>query len=157
MASNTQENENAEDLLMLFDTDVDNELFELNDSIDDSHLLTSTEPQSKNETQVTSDQEKEIQVTTTNLKPNFQSSVLSQDAAPYNSHPTPETIMDEALKRNVASGYLHNVSPVKNGNYFDFQLQMKHKTSRGVYFSPPTHKNFSEYSKCNNPVEIKKV
>ena len=64
--------------------------------------------------------------------------------------------MDKILQPGVATGYVHNVSPIKNGKYFDFQLQMKHKTVRAVCFSPPKRKYFSEYSTSNTPVEIKK-
>ena len=50
------------------------------------------------------------------------------------NHPTPETTVDKTLQPGVATGYVHNVSPIKNGKYFDFQLKMKHKTVRAVCF-----------------------
>jgi len=56
----------------------------------------------------------------------------------------------------VATGYVHDVSPITNDKYFDFQLQMKQKTARAVCFSPPKRKYFSDYSASNTPVEIKK-
>ena len=65
--------------------------------------------------------------------------------------------MDRILQSAVATGYVHNVSQIKNGKYFDFQLQTKHKTVRAVFFSPPKRKYFSKYSKSNVPVELRKV
>ena len=35
-------------------------------------------------------------------------------------------------KNTEVVGYLHNVSPVKEGHFFDFQLQSKDKYLRGV-------------------------
>ena len=72
------------------------------------------------------------------------------------NHPTPETTVEKTRQPGIATGYVHNVSPIKNDKYFDFQLQMKHKTVRAVCFSPPKRKYFSEYSTSNTPVEIKK-
>ncbi|CAH3167388.1 unnamed protein product, partial [Pocillopora meandrina] len=77
--------------------------------------------------------------------------------SPCNNHTTPETTVDKILQSAVATGYVHNVSQIKNGKYFDFQLQTKHKTIRAVCFSPPKRKYFSKYSKSNVPVELRKV
>ena len=53
-------------------------------------------------------------------------------------------------------GYLHNISPLKKGRYFDFQMQTKEKTVRGVCFSPPKLKRFCELSQKSSPVKLKK-
>ena len=53
-------------------------------------------------------------------------------------------------------GYIHNISPIKRDRYFDFELQGKEKTVRGVCFSPPKLKRFSELSSAGSPVKIKK-
>ena len=162
MASNIQDDENVENLLISSDTDMENELSQLFDnSIDDSHLLNYEEQHSNNEGHVTSDQEtaqisEKPEITSTNLKPGLHSSSLSQNEGPCINHPTPETTVDKILQPGVATGYVRNVSPIENGKYFDFQLQMKHKTVRAVCFSPPKRKYFSEYSTSNTPVEIKK-
>ena len=58
--------------------------------------------------------------------------------------------MDKILQSAVATGYVHNVSQIKNGKYFDFWF-------RAVCFSPPKRNYFSKYSKSNVPVEIRKV
>lgn len=156
MASNIPDEENAETLLISSDTDMENELSQLfDDSIDEPRLLNYEEQHSINEGHVTLDQEtaqisEKPKITSTNLKPDLHSSTLSQN------HPTPETTVDKTLQPGVATGCVHNVSPIKNGKYFDFQLQMKHKTVRAVCFSPPKRKYFSEYSTSNTPVEIKK-
>ena len=55
-----------------------------------------------------------------------------------------------------AIGYLHNISPIKKGKYFEFQLQERSKTVRGVCFSPPKWKLFTELGQNNSPVKIKK-
>ena len=39
------------------------------------------------------------------------------------------------LREGKATGYIHNVSPLKN-NHFDFQLQTKNKTIRAACFGP---------------------
>ena len=52
--------------------------------------------------------------------------------------------------------YIHNISPLKKGSYFDCQLQGKEKTDRGVCFSPPKLKRFTSLSEANSPVKIKK-
>ena len=149
MASNIQDEENEENLLISSDTDMENELSQLFDnSIDESHLLNYEEQHSNNEGHVTSDQEtaqisEKPEITSTNLKPDLHSSSLSQNEGPCINHPTPETTVDKILQPGVATGYVHNVSPIENGKYFDFQLQMKHKTVRAVCFSPPKRKYFS--------------
>ena len=61
---------------------------------------------------------------------------------------------DNSLNQGVAIGYVHNISPVKAGNYFDFVLQTKSKTVRAVCFSPPKRKSFVDHS--SGPVQVKK-
>ena len=162
MASNTQDEENAENLLISSDTDMENQLSQLfDDSIDDSHLLNYEEQHRNNEGNVTFHQEtaqisEKPEITSTNLKPDLHSSSLSQNEGPCINHPTPETTVEKTRLPGVATGYVHNVSPIKNDKYFDFQLQMMHKTVRAVCFSPPKRKYFSDYSASNTPVEIKK-
>jgi len=53
-------------------------------------------------------------------------------------------------------GYIHNISSLKKGSYFDFQLQGKYKTVRGVCFSPTQLKRFTSFTKSNSPVKNKK-
>ena len=55
-----------------------------------------------------------------------------------------------------AIGYLHNISPIKKGRYFEFQLQERSKTVRGVCFSPQKRKLFTELDQKESPVKIKK-
>ena len=126
-----------------------------------SHLLNYEEQHSNNEGQVTFHQEtaqisEKPEITSTNLKADLHSSSLSQNEGPCINHPTPETTVDKTRQPGVATAYVYNVSPIKNDKYFDFQLQMKHKTVRADCFSPPKRKYFSEYSTSNTPVEIKK-
>ena len=54
-----------------------------------------------------------------------------------------------------ATGYLHNISPIKKGKYFEFQLQERSKTVRGVCFSPPKRKLFTELGLKDSQVKIK--
>ena len=61
---------------------------------------------------------------------------------------------ENSLKQGVAVGYVHNISPVKAGTYFDFVLQTKSKTVRAVCFSPPKRKSFVDHS--SGPVQVKK-
>lgn len=61
---------------------------------------------------------------------------------------------ENSLNQGVAVGYVHNISPVKAGNYFDFVLQTKSKTVRAVCFSPPKRKSFIDHS--SGPVQVKK-
>lgn len=79
----------------------------------------------------------------------------------------PSNITDPYADKNQSStsssntpaevvGYLHNISPLKKGRYFDFQMQTKDKTVHGVCFSPPKLKRFSELSQKSSPVELKK-
>ena len=160
--SNIQDEENAENLLISSDTDMENELSQLfDDSINESHLLNYEEQHSNNEGHVTSDQEtaqisEKPEITSINFKPDLHSSSLSQNEGPRINHPTPETTVDKTLQPGVATGYVHNVSAIKNGKYFDFQLQMKHKTVRAVCLSPLKRLYFSEYSTKQYSVEIKK-
>ena len=61
-----------------------------------------------------------------------------------------DTVATEAV------GFLHNISPLKKGKYFDFQLQEKDKTVRGVCFSPQKRKLFTDLSDKNSAVAIKR-
>lgn len=61
-----------------------------------------------------------------------------------------------ADKEDEIVGYIHNLSPLKSGKYFDFQLQGKDKTVRGICFSPPKLKRFEEFSNTSSPVKVKK-
>ena len=54
--------------------------------------------------------------------------------------------MENYLNQCVGIGYVHNISPVKAGNYFDFVLQTKSKTICAVCFSPPKRKSFVDHS-----------
>ena len=67
---------------------------------------------------------------------------------------TQKNLCDQATTEFV--GYIHNLSPLKKGSYFDCQLQGKEKTVRGVCFSPPKLKRFTSLSEANSPVKIKK-
>ena len=60
------------------------------------------------------------------------------------------------MKSDEVVGYVHNVSPVKSGCRFDFQLQTQEKNVRGECFSPSYHKRFQEMSKISSPVKLKK-
>ena len=82
MALNTQDEENAESLLISSDRDMENEPLNVGSSIDKSHLLNCEEQHNNNKGHVTSDQEtahisEKPQITTTNLKPELLSSTLS--------------------------------------------------------------------------------
>ena len=61
---------------------------------------------------------------------------------------------ENSLDQGVAVGYVHNISTVKTGNYFDFVLQTKSKTVRAVCFSPNKRKSFIDHS--SGPVQVKK-
>ena len=50
-------------------------------------------------------------------------------------------------------GYIHNVSPIKEGNFFDFQLQSKDKYM-WVCFAPAKRELFQSIK--GNPVRIKR-
>lgn len=63
-------------------------------------------------------------------------------------------LCDQATTEFV--GYIHNLSPLKKGSYFDCQLQGKEKTVQGVCFSPPKLKRFTSLSEANSTVKIKK-
>lgn len=67
---------------------------------------------------------------------------------------TQKNLCDQATTECV--GYIHNLSPLKKGSYFDCQLQGKEKTVRGVCFLPPKLKRFTSLSEANSPVKIKK-
>ena len=67
---------------------------------------------------------------------------------------TQKNLCHQATMEFVA--YIHNISPLKKGSYFDCQLQGKEKTVRGVCFSPPKLKRFTSLSEANSPVKIKK-
>ena len=65
--------------------------------------------------------------------------------------------LSESISSGVAKGYLHNLSPLKkNGGYFDFQIQTKHKTVRAVCFSPQKRKLLKSYFDKESPVKLKK-
>ena len=61
------------------------------------------------------------------------------------------------VKSDEVVGYVHNVSPVKSGRRFDFQLQTQEKTVRGVCFSPSHHKRFQKMSKISRPVKAEEI
>lgn len=42
------------------------------------------------------------------------------------------------VQKNQVVGYVHNVSPVKNEKFFDFQIQTKEKIMRSVFFASRT-------------------
>ena len=67
---------------------------------------------------------------------------------------TQKNLCHQATTEFVA--YIHNISPLKKGSYFDCQLQGKEETVRGVCFSPPKLKRFTSLSQANSPVKIKK-
>ena len=67
---------------------------------------------------------------------------------------TQKTLCHQATTEFVA--YVHNISPLKKGSYFDCQLQGKEKTFRGVCFSPTKLTRFTSLSQANSPVKIKK-
>ena len=67
---------------------------------------------------------------------------------------TQKNLCHQATTEFVA--YVHNISPLKKGSYFDCQLQGKEETVRGVCFSPPKLKRFTSLSQANSPVKIKK-
>ena len=72
-----------------------------------------------------------------------------------NKSPTAGELQENVHKDEVA-GYIHSVSPVKNGRYFNFQIQTKEKIMRRVCFSPPKVKRFTEFSESATPVKLKK-
>lgn len=61
-----------------------------------------------------------------------------------------------SLEDEVAIGYVHNVSPIKTGNFFECQLQTQAKVLRTVCFSPQKRKQMLDYSKDDVPLKIKK-
>ena len=67
---------------------------------------------------------------------------------------TQKNLCHQATTEFVA--YVHNISPLKKGSYFDCQLQGKEETVRGVCFSPLKLKRFTSLSQANSPVKIKK-
>ena len=67
---------------------------------------------------------------------------------------TQKNLCDQATTEFV--GYIHNLSPLKKGSYFDCQLQGKEKTVQGVCFLPPKLKRFTSLSEANSQVKIKK-
>lgn len=66
------------------------------------------------------------------------------------------TSKQNSFNENAIFGYIHNLSPIKKDKYFDFELQTKDKTVRGICFSPPKRKRFEQFSTNNSPVKIKK-
>ncbi|KAJ7394876.1 hypothetical protein OS493_000711 [Desmophyllum pertusum] len=62
----------------------------------------------------------------------------------------------EDLTKEEVIGYLHNLSPVKQGKFFDFQLQSKDRSFRGVCFSPGKRSLFAGLQADGSAVKIKK-
>lgn len=60
------------------------------------------------------------------------------------------------LTKEEVIGYLHNLSPVKQGKFFDFQLQSKDRSFRGVCFSPGKRSLFAGLQADGSAVKIKK-
>ena len=79
--------------------------------------------------------------------------VLSTDR---NKLPQKAQSQNCADKDEEISGYIHNLSPLKQGKFFDFQLQAQDRTVRGICFSPPKRKRFEQFSNAGSPVKIKK-
>ena len=59
----------------------------------------------------------------------------------------------EAVNPNEFVAYIHNVSPIKNGKYFECVLQQKENVVRGVCFSPHKQKRFAALSSACTPVK----
>ena len=57
-----------------------------------------------------------------------------------------------AEKPDQIIGYIHNVSPIKEGNFFDFQVQSKEKYLRGVCFAPAKRDLFQSVQDGGSPV-----
>ena len=59
----------------------------------------------------------------------------SNQLSPPNIVEEQQSISDSKFEEGIAVGYLHNVSPVKSGNHFDFQLQTRTKTVRCLFLT----------------------
>ena len=57
---------------------------------------------------------------------------------------------------DTLAGYIHNVSPVYHGQYFEFQIQAETETVRAVCFSPRKRKQFATYDHNKSPVKYKR-
>ena len=74
-------------------------------------------------------------------------------------HDSDKTLPEAASVKNQEDeiiAYIHNVSPVKKGKYFDCILQTKDSVVRGVCFSPPKLKRFKQASDNDTAVKVKK-
>ena len=163
MASNIQDEENAENLLISLTETWRNELSQLlNDSIDESHLLNYEEQHSNNGKSChswpgrrhKSVKNPKLLPPTSNLI--FILPACHKNEGPCINHPTPETTVDKTLQPGVATGYVHNVSPLKMESTLIFNCKWSTRLSELSCFSPPKRKYFSEYSTSSTPVEIKK-
>lgn len=67
----------------------------------------------------------------------------------------PEATTSEE-KPDQIIGYIHNVSPIKEGKFFDFQVQSKEKYLRGVCFAPAKRDLFQSVQDGSSPVKIKR-
>ena len=64
---------------------------------------------------------------------------------------------EDDISKGIAKGYLHNISPLKkDGAFFDFQIQTKYKTLRGVCFSPKKRKLLEDFTNTSSPVKLSK-
>ena len=57
---------------------------------------------------------------------------------------TQKNLCHQATTEFVA--YIHNISPLKKGSYFDCQLQGKEKTVQGVFFTTETEEIYKPES-----------
>ena len=66
----------------------------------------------------------------------------------------------EGKEGESISGFVHNLSPVKNGpqkKYFDFNLQTGEKTIvRAIFFSPKKRKRIEEAMEKCSPIKMQK-
>lgn len=63
---------------------------------------------------------------------------------------------EEGDEFEEAIGFIQNLSPLKKGNYVEFQIQTQNKTMRGVCFSPSKRKELDDYQANDQPVKIRK-
>lgn len=63
----------------------------------------------------------------------------------------------KTLEEEATMGYIHNVSPVKLGNFFECQVQTgSENTVRAVCFSPKKRSAILAFAEKDTPIEIKK-
>jgi DNA-directed RNA polymerase subunit RPC12/RpoP len=62
----------------------------------------------------------------------------------------------ESLENETTVGYIHNVSPMKKGIFFECQLQTSTETVRAVCFSPKKRTAIVNYSENGTAVKVKK-